>query len=161
MFEIGDSSNRQQKWTAAPFSKFYGKSLVGFCLSTGKRFLLEVFFKANRKSRGFSKNCTRDIQNSPPFEFTKIKNAFPYKTAISEANIKTNRMGNTKWIYYKELRFASNYFIVSKILFHLSLRTSCKELIWCTNCPNVNSHTLRKRILYEGAFFLWLYLSNS
>ena len=114
---------------AAPFSKFYGKSLVGFCLSTGKRFLLEVFFKANRKSRGFSKNCTRDFQNSPLFEVTKIKNAFPYKTAISEANIKTNRMGNTKWIYYKELRFASNYFIVSKILFHLSLRTSCKELI--------------------------------
>ena len=40
----------------APFSKFYGKVLVGFGLNTGKRFLLEVSFKANRKSIGSSKN---------------------------------------------------------------------------------------------------------
>ena len=37
----------------------------------------------------------------------KIENAtFPYKTALSEASVKTNRMGST----YK-------YFIFSKILF--------------------------------------------
>ena len=61
-------------------------------------------------------------------ESTKIENAsFPYKTAISEANVKTNRMASTKWIYYKEGLFASNYFLVLKIFF--SLRTSYKELI--------------------------------
>ena len=51
-------------------------------------------------------------------ESTKIENAtFPQKTALSEANVKTNRMGSTKWTYHKEPSFASNYFIFSKILF--------------------------------------------
>ena len=32
---------------------------------------------------------------------TKIENTtFPYKTALSEVNVKTNRMGNTKWTYH-------------------------------------------------------------
>ena len=45
-------------------------------------------------------------------ESTKIENAsFPYKTAISEANVKTNRMASTKSTYHKEWSFASNYFI--------------------------------------------------
>ena len=42
-------------------------------------------------------------------ESTKIEDAiFLYKTALSEANVKTNRMGSTKWDYHKEQRFASN-----------------------------------------------------
>ena len=46
-------------------------------------------------------------------ESTKIENAlFPYKTAISEANVKTNRMVNEKWTYHKERSFAGNYFIL-------------------------------------------------
>ena len=37
------------------------------------------------------------------FESTKIENAsFRYKTAISEANVKTNRMASTNWTYHKE-----------------------------------------------------------
>ena len=44
-------------------------------------------------------------------ESTKIENAsFPYKTAISEANVKTNRMVSTKSTYHKERSFASNNF---------------------------------------------------
>ena len=36
-------------------------------------------------------------------ESTKIDNiTFPYKTALSEANVKTNRIGSTKWTYHKE-----------------------------------------------------------
>ena len=51
-------------------------------------------------------------------ESIKIENAsFPYKTAIPEANVKTNRMMNTNWTYHKERSFASNYFIFMKILF--------------------------------------------
>ena len=51
-------------------------------------------------------------------ERIKIEKAsFPYKTAISEANVKTNRMVSTKWTYHKERSFASNYFIFLKILF--------------------------------------------
>ena len=40
----GDSSNRQQEKMVAPFSRFYGKICVGFCLNTGRRFFLEVSF---------------------------------------------------------------------------------------------------------------------
>ena len=51
-------------------------------------------------------------------ESVKIDNAsFAYKTAISEANVKTNRMVTTKWAYHRERSFISNYFIFLKILF--------------------------------------------
>ena len=51
-------------------------------------------------------------------ESAKIENSsFPYKSVVSGANVKTNRMVSTKWTYYKERRFASNYFIFLKILF--------------------------------------------
>ena len=36
---------------------------------------------------------------------------FPYKTAISEANDKANKMVTTKWTNQKERSFASNYLI--------------------------------------------------
>ena len=45
-------------------------------------------------------------------EATNIENtSFPFKTALSEPNIKTNRMATTKWTYHKDWSFASNYFI--------------------------------------------------
>ena len=45
-------------------------------------------------------------------ESTKIENTtFPYKTTISEGNVKTNKMVSTKWTYQKEQSFISNYFI--------------------------------------------------
>ena len=49
---------------------------------------------------------------------TKIEHtSLPYKTAISEANVKTNRMVSTKLTCYKVWSFASNYFNFLKILF--------------------------------------------
>ena len=60
---------------------------------------------------------------------TKIENtSFPFKTAISEANVKTNRMVSTKWTYQKEQSFASKYFI-----------------FWCTNDQNVHIPAFCKR----------------
>ena len=51
-------------------------------------------------------------------ENTKTENeSFPYKTAMSDANVKTNRIVSTKWTYQKEQSLASNYFIFLKILF--------------------------------------------
>ena len=48
-------------------------------------------------------------------EITRIENAtFPYKMALPDTNVKTNRMGSTKWTYRKERSFASNYFSFSK-----------------------------------------------
>ena len=54
----------------------------------------------------------------PKYERIKIEKAlFAYKIAISEANVKTNRMVTTKWAYHRERSFASNYFIFLKVLF--------------------------------------------
>ena len=51
-------------------------------------------------------------------ETTKIENtSFPFKTALSEANVKTNKMATTKWTYHKEWSFASNYLIFLENLF--------------------------------------------
>ena len=51
-------------------------------------------------------------------ETTKIENtSFPFKTDLSEANVKTNRMATTKWTFHKEWNFASNYFIFLENLF--------------------------------------------
>ena len=51
-------------------------------------------------------------------EATKIEiTPFPFKTALSEANGKTNRIATTKWNYHKEWSFASNYLIFLENLF--------------------------------------------
>ena len=51
-------------------------------------------------------------------ESTKIENAsFLRKTAISEANVKTNGMVSTKWTYPTERTFPSNYSTCLKYLF--------------------------------------------
>ena len=145
----------------APSSKFYGKTWVGFCLNTGKRFFLRGFtLKPIESAQVLLKIGTRDFQNSHLLERSacfmrqsvkilnvfdtvtlkqifwktktvfkkleycslvesnKIENAsFPYKTDISEVNVKTNRMVTIKWTYQKERSFASNYFSFLKILF--------------------------------------------
>ena len=43
MFEKGDYQ-LDKKTMMAPFSKFYGKTWVGFCVNIGKHFFLEVSF---------------------------------------------------------------------------------------------------------------------
>ena len=51
-------------------------------------------------------------------EATKIENtSFPFKTALSEVNVKTNRMTAEKWTYRKKWSFASNYLIFLENLF--------------------------------------------
>ena len=68
--------------------------------------LKQIFWKKNKK-----------LEYRSLVESTKIGNAlFPYKTSVSEANVKTNSMVSTKWTYPKERSFASNYLIFFKIL---------------------------------------------
>ena len=82
--------------------KFYGKIWVGFCLNTGKCFFLEV--STTERAKVLLKISARDFQFL--VGSTKIENAsFTYKTATSEANVKT-----TKSTYHKERSFSSNYF---------------------------------------------------
>ena len=63
------------------------------------------------------------MKNENLFFLKKLENSFvveittcPYKTVLSEANVKTKRMGSANWIYHKERSFASMYFIFWKIL---------------------------------------------
>ena len=107
--------------------------------------LKQIFWK----TKAFCKN----LEYRFLVEAIKIENAsFPFKTALSEANVKTNRMSTTKWTYHKGWSFASNYLIFLENLFQfLNL---LKELIWCTNEPNVNIRIFRKRWrLFLGCFF--------
>ena len=60
----------------------------------------------------------KKLDNRFSVESSKINNiTIPYKTALSEANVKTNRMGSTKLTNHKEQCFASNHLPFSKILF--------------------------------------------
>ena len=87
-------------------------------------------------------------------ESTKIDSiTFPYKTALSEANVKTSRMGSTKLNYRKAWSFASNHFLFLKNLFQFR-KLVYIELISCTNYPNVHIHTFRKHWSFTlGCFF--------
>ena len=59
------------------------------------------------------KTFFKKLEYSFLVERTNIEKAsFPYKTATSEANVKTNEMITTKWAYHREWSFASNYFIL-------------------------------------------------
>ena len=72
--------------------------------------LAQIFWKTKAF---FKKLCDRVL-----FESTKTENAsFPYKTLMSEVNVKVNRMVSTKWTCHKQWSFASNYFIFLKNLF--------------------------------------------
>ena len=71
--------------------------------------LKQIFWK--------TKAIIKKLEHCFLVESTKIENAsFPYKTAMSEANVKTNRIASTKWTYHKERSFDSNYFIFLNIL---------------------------------------------
>ena len=66
--------------------------------------LKQIFWK--------KKNFFKKLEYRFLVESTKMENAsFSYKTAISEANVETNRMVSAKWTYHKEQSFGSNYFI--------------------------------------------------
>ena len=97
--------------------------------------LIQIFWK--------TKTFFKKLEYRFLVESTKIENAsLPYKTAISETNIKTNNTVNRKWTYHKERSFASNFFIFWKFCF--SLRTSYKKFTWCTNKPKVHKRTFCK-----------------
>ena len=68
---------------------------------------------------------------------SKIENAsFPYKIAISEANVKTNRMMVKKWTYHKDRSFASNCIIFLKILFQFKNLLEKVDLLYQQpKCP--------------------------
>ena len=90
-------------------------------------------------------------------ESTRIeKVTFPYKTGLSKANVKTNRMGSTIWTFHKELSFASFW----KILFQFKNLVKRVNLMY--QPPNVHIYTFRKHYSYIwGCFSLWVSLKIS
>ena len=74
--------------------------------------LLQIFWK--------TKTFFKKLEYRFLVETTKIENtSFLFKTTLSEANVKTNRMATRKLSYHKEWSFASNYFIFLENLFVL------------------------------------------
>ena len=77
--------------------------------------------------------------------------SLPFKTTLSESNVKTNRMATTKWTYHKSGVLPVTYFSGK---FVSGFGTSLIELIWCTKDPNVYIRVFRKRwSLILGCFF--------
>ena len=84
------------------------KGLNGFNILT----LIQIFWK--------TKTFLKKLEHCFLVETTKIENtSFPFKTALSEANVKTNRTANTKSTYHKEWSFASNCFSFLEKIFQL------------------------------------------
>ena len=99
--------------------------------------LKQIFWK--------TKNFFEKLQYPFLVESTMIEIAsFPYKTAISEANVKTYKIVTTKWTYQKEQSLPVTTLFFWKFCFNL--RTSYKELICCTKNPNVHICTFCKRM---------------
>ena len=92
--------------------------------------ILNVFNTLTLK-QSFWKKKTFFEKLEYPFsvESTKTEKAsLPYKTVISEANVNTNRMVNTKWV--KEWSFASSCFISLKILFQFKNLSKRVDLLY-------------------------------
>ena len=95
----------------------------------------------------FSPNQKNFIQNVKIFKpkleifYTKLMalfsfRTFPYKTFLSEANIKKNRIERTKWTYHEERSFSSNRFIFLKILFQFKNLLGGVDLMYqLSKCP--------------------------
>ena len=90
-------------------------------------------------------------------ESTRIENtSFPYKTAISEANAKKNRMVSTKWTHHKKLSFVSNYLIFLKIMFWFKNLIKRVHLMYqLPKCQYFYIY-LSAGVLFDGAFSLWV-----
>ena len=72
--------------------------------------LIQVFWK--------TKTFFKKLEYRFLVETTKTENtSISFETALSETNVRTNKMTTTKWTYHKEESFASNYFIFLEILF--------------------------------------------
>ena len=65
--------------------------------------LIQIFWK--------TKNFFKKLEYRFLVETTEIEKTFSFKTALSKANVKTNRMATKKWTYDEDWSFASNYLI--------------------------------------------------
>ena len=103
----------------------------------------------------------KKIENSFTVETTTTESVtYPYKTALSEANVKANIMESTKWTYHKEHSFASIYSTFLKFCF--SIRTCYKEyqLPKCPYSYFPKELELYLRVLFPCEYPLNLFCCN-
>ena len=91
--------------------------------------LIQIFWK--------TKILFKKLEYRFSVKTTEIKNtSFPFKTALSEANFKTNSMATTKWTYHKERSFASNCFtFLENLLQFLNLLKRVNLMYQRSRCP--------------------------
>ena len=94
-------------------------------------------------------------------ESIAIENAtFQYKIALSNANVKANRMGCTEWIYCQESNFTVNYFIFLKTQFDYSnpLQIVDSNVQTAIIIMSIITLFISARVLFEDIFPLWVSL---
>ena len=114
-----------KNWTVAPFSKFYGKIWVNFCLNTGNAFFKGFILKP---VTDLLKNSTMDFQNSPPFERTLV---------TITGNFEPFQYFNCETKFLKN----SNFFLKTGVLFF-----SWKNEGWRRNSSIQNCHVISQFI---------------
>ena len=97
--------------------------------------------------------CFQGVSNE--ISGMKWVNRFPYKTAMSEANVEKNRMVSAKWTCHKERSFASNCFV-----FFEDFAAVWDPLVKsCFDVPTSQmSIFLSTGVLFDCAFLLWVSL---
>ena len=108
------------------------------------------------------KNFFKKLEHGFLAETPKIeKTSFPFKTALSEANVKTNVMATAKWTYHKEWSFASNYFIFLENLLQYSYFPYALDFDFRVLFPCILTGKLLPLILFTDNIFLITFLSLS
>ena len=64
-------------------------------------------------------------------------------------------------LYILPCSFKTSFWECQSRNFRFNLRISCKDLIWCTNYPNVHTHNLRKRCSLVWMYFFSVSVLNS
>ena len=114
--------------------------------------LIQVFWK--------TKSSFKKLDYYFLVKTTKIENtSFPFKTALSEANVKTIGMSPTKWTTDKQWSFGSNYFIFLEIFFQFQNILKRANLMY--QRPKYSySYFCKRWSLTLGCFFLLVSLRH-
>ena len=114
---IGSSKKQYQRFLSSPFkrSAYFHMTITGnferFYYSNYETSFLKKSFFVKLEDRFLVESTTME---NTTFTTWKIPH-FYEKLPFQKPNVKTNRMGSTKWTYYKERSFANNYFIFWQI----------------------------------------------
>ena len=100
------------------------------------------------KTKTFSKKLEYHFE----VKILRLKRHHLYKTAMSEASVKTKKK---RWGLQNDPITKNGFLPVTTLFFWKFLRTSYKELIWCTH-TSILKHFVSAGSLFKGALsLLW------